>query len=421
MHNGIVITVLGSAGGVARAVLTLLNRAAQDPNDPIYSIIAHCQLHLVDRQHKREPYYSMMLGALRNRPVVHQFNLTNLSRFRDHLRTTKTTLVIDVSWGDTVELLRCCNGLGVRYINTALENRLVDENVERYKGFPLIERLRTFEQSKPDFTQTTAVVCSGMNPGVVQWMALELMKKEPGKTPLGCYIVEHDSTFLAKPSAAAEDTIYSSWSPECFLDEALLCYPMLMSNRTPLFLYEPVYAVEFKVQLGAKRFFGCLMPHEEVFSLCTLFNMEGGFLYRVNEHTTALIRTHLDQADDLWDYDMVVLDPTDAPLDGEDLVGVLLVYDDKERYIYNVCGNKAIVGRYGVNATYFQVACGVYGALATLLLDSIPVGIYYVDELLLKTDSKYGTYVSYYLRDFVEGVNPGTDGLLCQRMRRADG
>lgn len=107
--------------------------------------------------------------------------------------------------------------------------------------------------------------------------------------------------------------------------------------------------------------------------------MEIGFIYRVNEHTTSQIRAHLDDPDQLWNWKHKVFDPSEAELVGEDLVGVLLVYPDKERYMYNVMSNQVIYGEYGVNATYFQVACGVYGAVCSLLLDDeIEKGLYYV-------------------------------------------
>jgi homospermidine synthase len=421
MADGPVITLLGSAGGVARAVLAVLNRAALDSNNPIHALMRGCTLHLIDRRRKSERYYRNLLPALGNHFTVHHFGLRNISRLREHLKQTGTRIVIDVSWADTVEILRCCNGLSISYINTALESTVVDNHPERYQGFPLIERLRIFGNSKPDFTNTTAIICSGMNPGVVQWMAVELMKQEPERTPLGCYIVEHDTSFYRDPSLADPKTIYTTWSPDCFLDEAILCYPMFMRQHEPLFLYEQSYALEFKVSLGSKQFYGCLMPHEEVFTLCKLFNTEGGFIYRVNEHTTELIRTHLDDPDELWQCPKQVLDPAHAELAGEDLVGVLLVYEEEERYMYNVLSNTAIFAEYGVNATYFQVACGVYGALATLLLDAIPQGIYYVDELLLRTASKYGQYVTHYMTDFVVGTNEHSDGLLLDRTKRADG
>ena len=100
-----------------------------------------------------------------------------------------------------------------------------------------------------------------------------------------------------------------------------------------------------------------------------------------------------------------------APLDGEDLIGVLLVYPDKEVYLYNSMSNDIIFKEYKTNATYFQVACGIYAALSVLLIDQIPTGVYYVDELLNATKNHYGQYVKYYMQDFVFGVNDQSDGL----------
>lgn len=55
---------------------------------------------------------------------------------------------------------------------------------------------------------------------------------------------------------------------------------------------------------------------------------------------------------------------------------------------------------------------------ASLLLDTIPLGAYYVDELLMKTESNYGKYLAYYMQDFVFGENNSSDGLLHERIRR---
>jgi homospermidine synthase len=420
MRPDMVITILGSAGGVARAVLSLLNDSARNANSPLHSVLSTCQLHLVDRKQKNDRYYNKLLPAFTGRFVSHQFSLTRIPRLRQHLKQTVTTLVIDVSWGDTVEILRCCNGLGVAYVNTALENTMIDTYEEEYAGFGLAERVKILEAARDDFTNTSAIIGSGMNPGVVQWMALELAKQNTGKPLLGCYVVELDNSFYADKSRAQPDTIYTTWSPECFLDEAILNHPMFVSQGTPVFLYDQVYALEFQVTLGPKRFYGSLMAHEEVLSLGRLLHAESGFLYRVNDHTTDLIRNNLDKVDDLWDWEMEVLDPTRAPLEGSDLVGILLVYEDEEHFMYNEMHNQDVFNRFGVNATYFQVACGVYAGLASLLLDPIPQGVYYVDELLLNTQTSYGHYLSFYMPDFAVGKNEHTDGLLLQRMKRAD-
>lgn len=38
-------------------------------------------------------------------------------------------------------------------------------------------------------------------------------------------------------------------------------------SSSSLYFYEDVYASEYKVKLGEKEFYGCLMPHEEVLIL----------------------------------------------------------------------------------------------------------------------------------------------------------
>lgn len=413
-----VITLLGSSGGVAKSVLSILNKSIIDKNDPLHSLINDCTIHLIDIKQKDQAYYQSLFPDLYDNLVLYQLDLKDTIAFKKHLTSTKTTVVIDISWADTVEMLDCCNELGIKYVNSALENTMIDDHEEEYEGFPLIERIRYFEKYKNQFSNTTAITCSGMNPGVVQWMAIELLNKHPKDLPLGCYIVEHDTSFFKDSKDAKQDTIYTTWSPECFLDEAIMSYPMFMQHKTPLFLHEQVYDLEFKVSLGDKQFYGCLMPHEEVYTLCQLFNVEGGFLYKVNDHTTELIRENLDNVDSIWDFDMQVLDPNVAPLEGEDLIGVLLVFEDKEVYIYNTMRNEDIFKKYKTNATYFQVACGIYAALSVLLLEDIPKGVYYVDELLTKTKNHYGQYIKYYMKDFVTGVNHFSDGTLLQRMKK---
>jgi homospermidine synthase len=189
------ITLLGSSGGLAKAVLALLNVAVTDIDDPIQAILANSKLHLIDIQQQEPQYFANLYPNLFPQIHLHQMDLRNLQDFKQHLIETDTKLVIDVSWADTLEILSCCNELGIPYVNSALENTAVDEDPTLY-GFPLTERYERFEERKPQFTNTRAIVGSGMNPGVVQWMAIKLLQENPGQTPLACYIVEHDSSFF---------------------------------------------------------------------------------------------------------------------------------------------------------------------------------------------------------------------------------
>lgn len=417
--NHTVISILGSSGGVAKSILSVLNQSVSDTEDPIHCHIKHNKIHLIDQKQREECYFTNLFPNLMNQFEIHQFDLNDINYFRNHLIQSMTTVVIDVSRADTVKMLEICDQLGIKYVNTALENTIIDGDEEQDERFGLIERLNILEKKKDLLNNSTSIIGSGMNPGVVQWMAIELlnMHASEGKA-LGCYIVEHDNTFYKNNKIAKENVIYTTWSPESFLDEAILNYPMFMKQHTPHFLYEKVYNIEYKVKLGDKQFYGCLMPHEEVLTLGKQFDFECGFLYKVNDHTTELIRSNIDELDKLWSLEKKVLDPLESPLIGEDLIGVLLVYEDKECFIYNIGNNNEILKKFKTNATYFQVACGVYASLAVLLLDQIPKGSYYVDELLLKTSNHYGKYLSYYMTDFVIGENKQSDGLLHQRLNR---
>lgn len=412
-----VITILGSSGGVANALLSILNNAAIDTSDPIYSFIKDCTINLIDiKQHTLEHYNNKYFN-LKNKMSVFKFDGNNTQLLKNFLRLSKTDILIDISYADTVSTLSCCNELGVIYINSAFESTSVDEN-EDYEGFPLQERFKIFESRRDEFKNTTAIICSGMNPGIVQWMAIEVMKKYPQKTPKGCYIVEDDSSFFEDVSLAKADTIYTTWSPVCFLDEAIYSYPNFIKNHLSLFFYDEIYSLEFKVTLGDKVFYGSLMPHEEALTLGKMYNMETGFIYKVNEHTTKIIRDNIENVDILWEKPMEVLLPDKAPLKGTDQVGVLLVYDDMEAYMFNSLDNKNTYKKYKTNATYLQVASGLYGGLSTILLDEIPLGIYYVDELLTRTLSSYGKYVTYHLKEFTIGENLKSDGDLINRVRK---
>lgn len=414
--NNQIISILGSSGGVAKSVLSILNRAYIDKNDPIHDFICSCKLHLIDLKQNPMEYYEKHFPNLIDKISLYEFDLNNTERFTEHLKETKTSIVLDISFADTVDMLRCCDSLGVIYINSALESVLVDEN-EDFQGFPLQERYEIFESHRDEFKNTCGIICSGMNPGIVQWMAIELMKKHPNNLPKGCYIVEEDTSFFEDDTLADKNTIYTTWSPICFLDEAIYSYPTFMKKHQSLFLYKEVYELEFKVSLGEKKFYGCLMPHEEAITLGKMYDMETGFIYKVNDHTTNLIKENLNNIDILWTKPMKVLNPEAAPLKGEDLVGILLVYEDKELYMYNVLSNKEAYEKYKTNATYLQVAAGIYGALSTILLDNIPQGIYYIDELLVSTKSNYGKYLSYHLEKFIVGKNNFSDGDLLSRMK----
>ena len=155
-----VISIFGSAGGVAKSVLSILNQSVLNDKDPIHQIITNSTIHLIDYKQKETLYYQNFFPNLTKNVFYHQFDLKDKKQLMNHLTNTNTSIVIDVSWADTVEMLQCCDALGVKYVNSALENTYIDDNEEQFAGFPLIERIRYFEKHKDTFKNTNAIVCS---------------------------------------------------------------------------------------------------------------------------------------------------------------------------------------------------------------------------------------------------------------------
>jgi len=417
MDNPFVITVLGSSGGVARALLTLFEHSLPDEQAPLHSVIANSKIHGIDRDQKPRSYYRNFAPNLTDaRLKLHQLDLTDAESLKQHCVRTRTGLVIDLSWADTRSMIACCDELGIRYVNTALEDTEVDEMPEA-ELTSLLERIDRFEKAEDSYKKVKAIVCSGMNPGVVQWMAVKLMKERPDKLPRAIYVVEKDDTFYADPSKVKPDTVYVTWSPECFLEEAVSNYPVFSIGDTTYMIYDDVYSREYRVKLGELSFTGCLMAHEETIALADDYEVETAFIYRVNDYTTGQIQSHLDNTDVLWEYDQKLLHPEDGELTGSDLVGVLLVYDDCERYMYNVISNSEAYAKYRTNATYLQVASGAYAAAAVLLLDadSVAPGVHWVHDLTESDECRYGAYATYFLRDYVTGTNDRPMGTILQR------
>ncbi|MEC1178651.1 S-adenosylmethionine decarboxylase related protein [Metasolibacillus meyeri] len=416
--NTLNLTILGGDGGVAKALLSLLNNTYQDQKNPIHEKIKNSHIHLVDISQNKMKYYNSYFQNIKNNIFFHKFDFQRKDELINHLMRTNTTIVIDVSTVDSIETIKCCNELGINYINTAIETPSLPKD-DFNQGTEILNSYYNFEKVRKNFSNITGVIGSGMNPGIVQWMAIDLMKQSSNEMPRACYIIERDSTFYSKKSKIKKNTIYTSWSTHSFIDEIIKDYPLFVRNHKPYILRKNSIDMNFQVSLGDIQFTGCLVPHEEVLSLGKLYDIELGFIYKFCDYTSEFIKYMVSEKSDFSKINCKVIDPMDAEVEGSDLVGVLLVYKDRERYMYNVTTNKEAFSKYQVSATYFQVACGIYGALSSVILDDLPQGIFYVDELILNTNTSYGEYVSYFMRDFIVGKNAKPDGLLLNRLQKS--
>src|SRR4051812_15301229 len=128
-ESKLVMTILGSAGSLGRSLLALLNKASSDQFDPIHQKLLNSTIHLIDYKQKPLDYYQSICPNLFHRLKIHQIDLKDTIILKNFLKRSHTSIVMDVSLADTVEMLDCCNQLGVHYVNSALENIYINDHV----------------------------------------------------------------------------------------------------------------------------------------------------------------------------------------------------------------------------------------------------------------------------------------------------
>jgi hypothetical protein len=101
------ITILGSGGGVAKAILSIsiLNQAVQDKNDPLHELLQKSEFHLIDIEQKSLQYFENLFPYIKKQIFLYELDLSDLDSYKNHLQKTNTSVVIDVSWADTNDIL----------------------------------------------------------------------------------------------------------------------------------------------------------------------------------------------------------------------------------------------------------------------------------------------------------------------------
>lgn len=120
------------------------------------------------------------------------------------------------------------------------------------------------------------------------------------------------------------------------------------------------------------------MAHEEVMSIGYRRGIPAAYIYAVNQETLAFLRQRYRQINTVLEDELTLADNVAVPLDGTDLIGVWLEYDDKRVCYFNDYPNRGLVG---TSATYMQVAVGVLAGLRAALHQQIPSGVNYPEDL----------------------------------------
>ena len=333
----------GSRGGVGRAVCALLERR------PDLLERTPTEMFLLDAQ--SEPEVARPFGAQVLPPL--KLDGTSLRRL---LRELEIQELIDCSTLDTAIAIDAAVETNTDYLSTSIstDNLTTHVAVERlYAGVPA--------------TKNSLLVCSGMNPGIVNALAFAGMdafakrvgvEANPRALELQSLLVtEQDTTERADDIPEDESVFAMTWGPEIALQE--LCEPSAVYwSKGVHGMEHPPWGAFYRVRCGDEQVEGFLVPHEEVFTLGARLEIpEVAFVYRL---PGAAQRRLLNAPETHAEWPLRRLTPPEQDrLRGSDRVGVLLV---SARYGELWIGFDTPVeagAPYKTNGTLLQVAAGV--------------------------------------------------------------
>jgi hypothetical protein len=358
------LLVLGASGGVARAFLRRL---------PAHR--AHFgRVVLVDyrRELLEDPYLDLRaldatFVTAKVDPVAHD------DRFRALLRRHRTDIVVDLATVDTLPVLDSADAEGVTVINTGL----CDEKLH------LDSLTAAIRRRPPRWTNAPHILCSGMNPGLVNMWAMHGVARFG--VPRDIVIYEYDDSV---PALGWRPCI--TWSPHEFLNEAVRePSGRVVSGRIEWFAENSLQRQEsLQPWLGPVRQMttypvALTILHEENVTLGERLGVSSRFLYAIDPRTVAYLTRLWRRQGAVKDSDLVRADHRKILLRGGEHIGVCLDYGDRRVYYANELANAALVG---VNATCAQVALGVVAALLTRLTTKLSAGVHFVGDLL---DTRY--------------------------------
>ena len=353
------LLVLGASGHVARAVL---RRLAERRGD-------FARLLLLDRCDSvlRDP-------VLPHGELNYTFYRQELSfphdaaGYGDLLRREGVEVVLDLTDMDSLPVLEATDEAGVSYVNTALN--------DSRRGIASV--LARVLPSRKSLTRAPHILSSGMNPGVVNVMAWHAVRQF-GK-PREIIHFEYDT---AVPKSGWRPMI--TWSRQEFLTEVVWERTgVVRDGKVELFggngleHRESLGPILAPICPGGDYPEGFTVLHEENVKLGVRLGISSRYIYAVHPRTMGYLAERHRAAGTVEVEELEVGDNTRTPLTGEDLIGVLLRYPDRQVYYVHRLANEAVRG---TNATCAQVAFGVEAALSTLMTESLACRIHFATDL----------------------------------------
>lgn len=275
-----------------------------------------------------------------------------------------------------------------------------------YPKHLLLSNFHYFDYIKNEYPSVKGISSSGMNPGIVNYLFEKYIRKYGIKGLKAAYVIEDDSYKLK--SKLYNDKIYVTWGGDACPAECIES-PIWFRNNLP-YTYKGTRScdVRFKFHMKGKSHKGMAVIHEECFSLSKKYDIETTFLYSLPEKLVDKIKKYKNEIKDIE-----VLSPLNHEIEGEDTLGIKLVYEDKEINITNTTGTQ----KYVSGVTY-QVSCGVFAALKLILENEDSINsVDWIDKILddpILFD-KYGKILDSLLK-FDEEVLNFSEGLLKDRV-----
>lgn len=296
------------------------------------------------------------------------------------LKKEKIDIVLDLTNINTIELLEATNKARISYINTAMNN---DKKTNADLIFDIYPR-------KNKINKAPHILCSGMNPGVVNmWVRYGI---EKFGVPKEIVHFEYDTSRMIKKW---HDMI--TWSVHEFLVETVRdpsavvlgrrkirsLLPNALERRTNMTsILKPIMKLDYYPD-------GMNVLHEENLTMGYKYDIPSKFIYAVHPKTMEDMKRIYEKKGNVLRKDLLRCENTCQEMEGADNIGVFLDYPDKRIYYFNSIPNVSVIG---TNATYTQVVIGAFSALFTLVFDKVKPGTYFVEDL-------YNTYYKSFLFD----------------------
>ena len=356
------VLIIGACGGVGRAFLRML---ARDRGRLGKLVLVDKQDQLLDDR------------LLPHQELDYEFQKTaiDVDKHReDYVRLLKIhgiDMVIDLSVNETRAMLAVTDGAGVSYINTGVANR---------PGENFSEVVLDLVKRKASSWNAPHILCSGMNPGVVNmWVRRGI---EKSGVPKSIVHFEYDT---GQPVDGGVPII--AWSRETLLDEIVndpagyvegrnkirLVQPNPLKNRVSM---DEVLRPIMNLPVYPRGF---LLLHEENITLGQEYDVPSRFIFSLKTETMDYLEEVYDKKSEVPLDTLALGDNRAIPLRGEAIVGVCLEYENAREYFFNTTAQGAILG---VSGSCRQVAVGLHAALWTVIEDPLAKRVYFVEDLL---------------------------------------